>query len=211
MHSSLKTLATKRKKEEKTPIQIVVSTPAGVSVSVRDSIAKKLSKKEYRAAYVKSTIAHGLAHQIRVNREMRAWTQAELAEKCGSTTKQATISRLEDPAYGKHTLNTLVKLASAFDVALVVKFVPYSKFLIETSDKSPCGLFAKSYSGENLFLHQATITITMVNDGHFAVSTPKLSAPEFIRSQEVLISRLEQPRQFFKSINLIQEGKYQNA
>jgi transcriptional regulator with XRE-family HTH domain len=42
---------------------------------------------------------------------------------------QNSVSRLENPEYGKPTLTTLKRLAAAFDVALVVRFVPFSKLV----------------------------------------------------------------------------------
>ena len=42
---------------------------------------------------------------------------------------QETISRLEDPNYGKLTLKTLKRLASAFEVGLMVRFVPFSELV----------------------------------------------------------------------------------
>ena len=135
-------------------------TLVGVSAQVRDSIVAKLENKEYRNSYVSSSLKNGLAHQIRVNREARNLSQTELASRCGSKTRQETISRLEDPAYGNYSINTLLKIASAMDVALLVKFVPYSKFLIETADKSISGLYAENFEKENLYLRQAQLTIT---------------------------------------------------
>jgi len=40
---------------------------------------------------------------------------------------QNAISRLESPDYGKPTITTLKRLASALDVALVVRLVPFSE------------------------------------------------------------------------------------
>jgi hypothetical protein len=40
---------------------------------------------------------------------------------------QNAISRLENPNYGKATLTTLRRVARAFDVALIVRFVPFSQ------------------------------------------------------------------------------------
>ena len=62
------------------------------------------------------------ALQIRANRLARGWTQKELAERSGM--KQSGIARLERG--GRPDLRTLKKVASAFDVALVVRFVPFS-------------------------------------------------------------------------------------
>ena len=42
---------------------------------------------------------------------------------------QNAISRLESLHYGKATLTTLKRLAAAFDVALVVRFVPFSELV----------------------------------------------------------------------------------
>jgi len=42
---------------------------------------------------------------------------------------QNAIHRLESPEYGKATLTTLKRLAAAFDVALIVRFVPFSQLI----------------------------------------------------------------------------------
>ncbi len=42
---------------------------------------------------------------------------------------QNAISRLESPHYGKQTLTSLKRLAAAFDVALVVRFVPFTQLV----------------------------------------------------------------------------------
>ena len=39
------------------------------------------------------------------------------------------FSRLESPDYGKHTLSSLKRIADALDVALVVRFVPFSQYI----------------------------------------------------------------------------------
>ena len=56
----------------------------------------------------------GLAFQLNLMREARGWTQEELARRCDMA--QETISRLEDPNYGRYTLKTLKRLAKTFDV-----------------------------------------------------------------------------------------------
>ncbi|MEO8883058.1 MAG: hypothetical protein ABI377_06570, partial [Devosia sp.] len=50
------------------------------------------------------------------------------------------ISRLESTEYGKASVQTLLDIASANDVALVVRFVSYPEFLAQTSDMSPQAL-----------------------------------------------------------------------
>ncbi|MFP3638095.1 helix-turn-helix domain-containing protein [Paraburkholderia sp. SIMBA_054] len=102
--------------------------------------------REFREAYADASIEEGLAWQIRANREGRHMTQKELGEAIGTT--QTGIHRFEDPEYGKHSLDTLVKLAHAFDCALSVRFVPYSQLAIESEDLSPEALYATPYEVE---------------------------------------------------------------
>jgi len=77
-------------------------------------------------------------------REKRGWTQAQLANLTGMT--QNGISRLEDENYGNLTVNTILRIAEAFDVALIVKIVPFSKFLQEYKDVTETGLVAESFA-----------------------------------------------------------------
>lgn len=107
---------------------------------------RKWKKKEYRHAYMQSAIEQGIAWQIKINRERRSMSQSTLAEAIGS--KQSAISRAEDPSYGRHSLDTLVKIANTFDCALQVKFVPYSKLARDSHDLSAEALYAPSYSEE---------------------------------------------------------------
>jgi transcriptional regulator with XRE-family HTH domain len=66
-------------------------------------------------------------------RERDGLTQEELAEKVGMN--QNAIHRLENPNYGKPTITTLKRIAAAFDVALIVRFVPYSQLVDWVSGK----------------------------------------------------------------------------
>jgi len=54
-----------------------------------------------------------------------------MKEKVGMN--QNAISRLENPYYGKATITTLKRIAAAFDVGLVVEFVPFSKLVKKIS------------------------------------------------------------------------------
>ena len=98
-------------------------------------VDRLVSDKEFRDAYWDAHLSEGLASQIRATREERRWTQRELGEHAGGKA-QSVISQLEDPDYGRYSLSTLKRIASAFDVALVVRFVPYSHLLDYTSNLS---------------------------------------------------------------------------
>lgn len=90
-------------------------------------LAVQLRSKEYREAFVASQIRVGLPMQCRALRESREWTQPKLAEAAGMS--QPRISEIERPGQRQLNLETLLRLASAFDVALQVRFVPFSQFV----------------------------------------------------------------------------------
>jgi transcriptional regulator with XRE-family HTH domain len=100
-------------------------------VNTQSSLAEQLREKEYRDAYVASQIRIGLPMQCRALRESREWTQPQLAEAAGMS--QPRISEIERPGERKLNLETLLRLASAFDVGLQVRFVPFSR-LVDDDD-----------------------------------------------------------------------------
>lgn len=100
---------------------------------------------DYRQAAMESTVENLIAWQVRVNREEREMTQAELAALMG--TGQPAISKLEDTQGGDVLLSTLFKAAHAFDCALLVRFVEYEQFATYTRDVRPERLFAARFSG----------------------------------------------------------------
>lgn len=79
-----------------------------------------------RSRFVESHLDKSIAYQIRSLRGDK-WTQAEFAEKLGMKHPNNVAARLENPRYGKNTLTTLKKIASACDVGLVVWFVPFGR------------------------------------------------------------------------------------
>lgn len=83
-----------------------------------------LEDKAYAHAYMEQFVDSYIATQIKVLREMGELTQAELAENCGM--KQSRISLLENVNYDSWSVNTLRKLARAFDVVLKVSFEKFS-------------------------------------------------------------------------------------
>ena len=90
----------------------------------------KFGSKKYRDGYLQSRVRGRIAYQIQALREKLGLTQQAFAELTGK--KQSTISRLEDTEYGKVSVQTLLDIACATDVALVVKFSSYPDFLDQT-------------------------------------------------------------------------------
>jgi transcriptional regulator with XRE-family HTH domain len=109
-------------------------------------ISKLLTNKAFRNGYVYEHVKNGIPFQIRALREERQWTQEKLGD--ASEKPRNVISRLEDPNYGNFTLKTLLEIASAFEVALLVKFVPFSRLLEEYEDTSVEALGVKSITQE---------------------------------------------------------------
>ena len=98
------------------------------SILSRGSFCRRLNRgPDARAQFVESHINKGIAYQLRAMREAREWSQEQLAIQVGMP--QTAISRLESSSYGKPTITTLKRMARVYDVALDVRFVPFSKFL----------------------------------------------------------------------------------
>jgi transcriptional regulator with XRE-family HTH domain len=102
--------------------------------------------KKYREVFVSAFVRQGIALQIQLLRKRETWSQKKLGEITGK--KQNAITRLEDPSYGKFTITTLLELAKAFDVALSVKFVPFSELERQSKDLSTEALCVARYSDE---------------------------------------------------------------
>lgn len=94
------------------------------SLSAHRTMWKALSDKVYRHAYALAHVGDFLAMQVHSLRAHRGWTQKRLALESGHT--QPQISNFETNCENVN-LATLHKLAEAFDVALIVKFVPFSE------------------------------------------------------------------------------------
>ena len=90
---------------------------------IESSLRTELCDSEYSEGYAESFLNAYVATQIKVVREQRGMTQAELAKQIGTT--QAGVSRLENINYSSWNIRTLIKLARAFDVRLKVSFEPY--------------------------------------------------------------------------------------
>jgi transcriptional regulator with XRE-family HTH domain len=114
--------------------------------STVDFVIRLLTNKKSRDAYVYEHIRNGISFQLRALREQREWSQDDLAK--ATKKSRTTITRLENPNNDQLTLNTLLELASAFDVALLIKFVPFSRLLKEYEDVSSQALSAQSIGKE---------------------------------------------------------------
>jgi transcriptional regulator with XRE-family HTH domain len=132
-----------------------------------DRLISKLSKEDYRHAYVAEGVKTWIARQVRALREQRGWSQSDLSIKTDKP--QSAISRIEDPDYGKMSLQTLFDLAKAFDVALVVKFIDYPTFLRETDGQKTGSMYVESFDEHSFASHAYPankISITLLGVQH---------------------------------------------
>lgn len=152
-------------------------------------LLKRLQKKTYRHAYVSEHVRRGMAHQIKALREdpSRGWNQGELSKRLGKP--QSVVSRMEDPSYGKLTVQTLLEVAEAFDVALWVRFVSFPKFLILTEDLSTASMRVESFDDSTFGAPPSVSDNAAVEpareEKHFMMRTPQ--TPSFVFGGETAI------------------------
>jgi transcriptional regulator with XRE-family HTH domain len=103
--------------------------------SIYSRMFKKFKEKRYRDAFLASQIRRMIPKQIRATREAQGMTQQELAE--AAHTKQTVISRIEKGnGSGNLTIKSLLNIASALDVGLVIRFEPIDRLIDWTENLS---------------------------------------------------------------------------
>ena len=118
---------------------------------------RKLQNKAYRDGYTEAQLSIEIPFQIRALRKAHGWTQAQLAERCGIP--QARISHIEQPGRDPLSLRTLYRLASAFDVGLLVQFVSFSELVRREAEFNPETFRVASFKKEmdNRFFNHPTL------------------------------------------------------
>jgi transcriptional regulator with XRE-family HTH domain len=126
----------------------------------------EIADKEYRHGLVTAQIEVDLPFQIRALRKQRNLTQPELAELTGM--KQPRFPLMEKPGGARFTLETLRRLAKAFDVALIVKFAPFSELLEWSENFYPDSFCVASFDGELAQLEKQKLSVGFSPDGALA-------------------------------------------
>jgi Phage derived protein Gp49-like (DUF891) len=139
-------------KSDERKFRTMYPAPESVASHRFARLAPKLADKSYRDSYVSTQLRTWLADQVRALRG--DLTQTEFGKLIGKP--QTVISRLEDPDYGKLTLETLLDVASKLDIALLVRFVDHVTFLVATNDFSESALRPAPYNQQaiNALAHQ---------------------------------------------------------
>jgi len=97
-----------------------------------DWIAKLTRDIDARNSYIRAKLDVLLPAQIHALRLRGRWKQSTLASEAGM--KQSRISAMETPGAVNFNLETLVRVAAAFKVGLIVKFVSLSEMLREENE-----------------------------------------------------------------------------
>jgi|SRR6185437_1401373 len=137
---------------------------------LRENLIHNLANVDYRRQFVSAQVRRTVASQIRALREdeLRKWTQGELGLRAGM--KPNAISRLENPAYGDFTINTLLRLANAFDVGLIVRFAAFSDLVDWNQSVIPTFFVPPSF-GQDLRLSSAKLTIKKIEQKFWRPTT----------------------------------------
>ena len=134
-----------------------------MSLHSKQSLYNRFSDRKFRDAFVSSRIAQTIATQARVLRQRNEMSQNDLARALG--TSQNAIYRLENPKYGRPTISTLKKLASFFNVGLIVRFAPLSEIVDWTVGLSERSLNVPDFAHDTGFVArkapQSTTDITV--------------------------------------------------
>lgn len=158
---------------------------------IRDS----LNNKEYRDTLAIEHVNTTLAIQIRKMRENHKWSQNDLAGHLGK--HQETISQWENPDYGRYSISTLKELAAIFDVALLVKFIPFSDMVQDMVNLSEDRLSPPSFNEEQHYYHFAPLVsvisspmegIKIINaNSAFYSDRPNYAFPSTTKAEKELV------------------------
>jgi transcriptional regulator with XRE-family HTH domain len=103
---------------------------------------KRLASKAYRDAYLAARVRATIAIQVRALRHSLSLSQKQFAQLIGTT--QSAVSDLENPDGDQVSVQTLLNIAAALNVALIVRFAGFPDFLKLMSNMSPEGLRAET-------------------------------------------------------------------
>jgi transcriptional regulator with XRE-family HTH domain len=117
------------------------------NLTIKQRLLQKFRSRKRRRSFAEQDLGSTVAAQIYALRQKHnQMTQKELATQTGMS--QARISVLENPNYRKFNVGTLQRVAAAFDVALIVRFVPFGELLDWTVTGSQNTLAPLSFDEE---------------------------------------------------------------
>jgi transcriptional regulator with XRE-family HTH domain len=113
----------------------------------KEQLADLLQNPDFRREFVSDFAQEMIATQIRAMRERLGLNQGQLGDAAGGMS-QIQVSRLENPDYSGTSVNSLKRIAQAFEVGLIVRFAPFSQFIDWIVSQTPDKLVPLSYAEE---------------------------------------------------------------
>ena len=104
-------------------------------MNINSKMFRKIKDRDYRRRFIFGQIKTGIPFQLRTLRNAREMTQKDLGE--AAKIPQTVVSRIENGTGENLSIKTLLKLADAFDVALVIRFEPIDKLVDWVDNLSP--------------------------------------------------------------------------
>lgn len=139
----------------------------------------KLKSKKYRDLFVAGEVRRTVPFQLRALRVERKWTQADLGKE--AEMPQTVISRIENGDASSLSIRTLLKLASALDVALVVRFEPIDRLIHWVDNLTPEAMSPRQSSAVLAEMEQTANTTTSVASPVFRVLPTSPNATDAVQ------------------------------
>lgn len=117
--------------------------------NMRAELKEEFMHPEARRDYAEMFLDSSIALQIKSLRLQRGWSQEKLAEEAGL--HQSQISKYEQVTHSGWTLETLKKVAKAFDLSLRVSFESFGTLLDEYVKQSRSHLERDSFADDPVF------------------------------------------------------------
>ena len=132
---------------------------------------EQLTDDDRRNEFVAEQVRTRIALLIRALREQREWSQAKLGEELGKP--QSVVSRLEDPDYGKLSVQTLFEAAAAFRLPLYIDMPNWDEWFRLMSKVSGDSLQRQEFDLASLAsLRDAEKSAAAYDDPQVSVATP---------------------------------------
>ncbi len=130
-------------------------------------ISNLLNRRESRESYIRSKLSVLIPSQLRALRVKCPMTQQALGEVADM--KQSRVSAMERPGEAQFNVDTLVRLAAALKVGLMVKFVSFSEMLRWENSFSQDSFDVIHIEEDTDFIRPVTIADSRIAEATIAV------------------------------------------
>ncbi|MDO8531442.1 MAG: helix-turn-helix transcriptional regulator [Dehalococcoidia bacterium] len=152
----------------------------------KQQLENLLRDPNFRSQFVADYVQEMVATQIRAIREQRKWTQEQLGEAADGM-RQVQVSRLENPDYSGVSLNSLKRVARAFDLGLIIQLAPFNEFLDWVVSVNPEKLVPPSYAEEQEQRHMEHVSPLSLISDYYSKHASNLTNIEKQEEQKVAI------------------------